>query len=161
MTKLFHITCHSWVCFAIAQVFIVEASGRRLLLLIGFGICCVACLTLTVALSLQVWPITPISQYNTQNHFQFDCKCLRAHRCNKYHQRSVIDVINRRLELWDGEHTFAAVFCLVGVRRMFINLKSYGAVIVCWTILGDDALDALCQHRLCHHLCHWPRHRPE
>lgn len=36
------------------QVFIVEASGRRLLLLCGFGICCAACVLLTVALSLQV-----------------------------------------------------------------------------------------------------------
>lgn len=36
------------------QVFIVEASGRRLLLLIGFGICCTACVLLTAALSLQV-----------------------------------------------------------------------------------------------------------
>ncbi|CAF93822.1 unnamed protein product, partial [Tetraodon nigroviridis] len=35
------------------QVFIVEASGRRLLLLCGFGICCAACVLLTVALSLQ------------------------------------------------------------------------------------------------------------
>lgn len=36
------------------QVFIVEASGRRVLLLCGFGICCGACVLLTVALSLQV-----------------------------------------------------------------------------------------------------------
>lgn len=36
------------------QVFIVEASGRRLLLLCGFGICCAACVLLTVALNLQV-----------------------------------------------------------------------------------------------------------
>lgn len=36
------------------QVFIVEAAGRRLLLLCGFGICCGACVLLTVALSLQV-----------------------------------------------------------------------------------------------------------
>lgn len=36
------------------QVFIVEASGRRLLLLCGFGICCGACVLLTVALNLQV-----------------------------------------------------------------------------------------------------------
>ncbi|XP_046895262.1 solute carrier family 2, facilitated glucose transporter member 5-like [Hypomesus transpacificus] len=35
------------------QVFIVEASGRKLLLLIGFGICCGACVVLTVALRLQ------------------------------------------------------------------------------------------------------------
>ncbi|KAF0036377.1 hypothetical protein F2P81_011689 [Scophthalmus maximus] len=34
-------------------VFIVEASGRRLLLLCGFGICCGACVLLTVALNLQ------------------------------------------------------------------------------------------------------------
>uniref|UniRef100_A0A3Q4MH67 Solute carrier family 2, facilitated glucose transporter member 5 n=1 Tax=Neolamprologus brichardi TaxID=32507 RepID=A0A3Q4MH67_NEOBR len=36
------------------SVFIVEASGRRLLLLCGFGICCGACVLLTVALNLQV-----------------------------------------------------------------------------------------------------------
>lgn len=36
------------------QVSIVEASGRRVLLLCGFGICCGACVLLTVALSLQV-----------------------------------------------------------------------------------------------------------
>lgn len=40
--------------FSPHQVFIVEASGRRLLLLCGFGICCAACVLLTVALSLQV-----------------------------------------------------------------------------------------------------------
>uniref|UniRef100_H3DCG5 Solute carrier family 2, facilitated glucose transporter member 5 n=1 Tax=Tetraodon nigroviridis TaxID=99883 RepID=H3DCG5_TETNG len=41
------------VFMTIAAVFIVEASGRRLLLLCGFGICCAACVLLTVALSLQ------------------------------------------------------------------------------------------------------------
>ncbi|TWW56553.1 solute carrier family 2, facilitated glucose transporter member 1a [Takifugu flavidus] len=41
------------VFMTIAAVFIVEASGRRLLLLIGFGICCTACVLLTAALSLQ------------------------------------------------------------------------------------------------------------
>ncbi|CAB1416237.1 unnamed protein product [Pleuronectes platessa] len=41
------------VFMTIAAVFIVEASGRRLLLLCGFGICCVACVLLTVALKLQ------------------------------------------------------------------------------------------------------------
>uniref|UniRef100_A0A8P4K751 Solute carrier family 2, facilitated glucose transporter member 5 n=1 Tax=Dicentrarchus labrax TaxID=13489 RepID=A0A8P4K751_DICLA len=37
------------VFMTIAAVFIVEASGRRLLLLCGFGICCGACLTITAA----------------------------------------------------------------------------------------------------------------
>lgn len=32
----------------------MEASGRRLLLLCGFGICCAACVVLTVALNFQV-----------------------------------------------------------------------------------------------------------
>uniref|UniRef100_A0A3P8V4L3 Solute carrier family 2, facilitated glucose transporter member 5 n=1 Tax=Cynoglossus semilaevis TaxID=244447 RepID=A0A3P8V4L3_CYNSE len=41
------------VFMTIAAVFIVEASGRRLLLLSGFGICCGACVLLTVALKLQ------------------------------------------------------------------------------------------------------------
>ncbi|XP_034445445.1 solute carrier family 2, facilitated glucose transporter member 1a [Hippoglossus hippoglossus] len=41
------------VFMTIAAVFIVEASGRRLLLLCGFGICCGACVLLTVALKLQ------------------------------------------------------------------------------------------------------------
>uniref|UniRef100_A0AAQ4NU42 Solute carrier family 2, facilitated glucose transporter member 5 n=1 Tax=Gasterosteus aculeatus aculeatus TaxID=481459 RepID=A0AAQ4NU42_GASAC len=41
------------VFMTIAAVFIVEASGRRLLLLCGFGICCVACVLLTVALNFQ------------------------------------------------------------------------------------------------------------
>ncbi|MEQ2266578.1 Solute carrier 2, facilitated glucose transporter member 5 [Xenotaenia resolanae] len=36
-----------------SQVFIVESSGRRLLLLLGFGICCGACVLLTVALNFQ------------------------------------------------------------------------------------------------------------
>uniref|UniRef100_A0A3P9C3Z2 Solute carrier family 2, facilitated glucose transporter member 5 n=1 Tax=Maylandia zebra TaxID=106582 RepID=A0A3P9C3Z2_9CICH len=39
--------------FMTITVFIVEASGRRLLLLCGFGICCGACVLLTVALNLQ------------------------------------------------------------------------------------------------------------
>uniref|UniRef100_A0A8D3C2I4 Solute carrier family 2, facilitated glucose transporter member 5 n=1 Tax=Scophthalmus maximus TaxID=52904 RepID=A0A8D3C2I4_SCOMX len=39
--------------FMTVAVFIVEASGRRLLLLCGFGICCGACVLLTVALNLQ------------------------------------------------------------------------------------------------------------
>ncbi|XP_047424476.1 solute carrier family 2, facilitated glucose transporter member 1a [Mugil cephalus] len=41
------------VVMTIAAVFIVEASGRRLLLLIGFGTCCAACVLLTIALTLQ------------------------------------------------------------------------------------------------------------
>uniref|UniRef100_A0A4W4G426 Solute carrier family 2, facilitated glucose transporter member 5 n=1 Tax=Electrophorus electricus TaxID=8005 RepID=A0A4W4G426_ELEEL len=44
-------------------VFMVEASGRKLLLLIGFGICCAACLLLTAALSLQVHTLPPASQH--------------------------------------------------------------------------------------------------
>ncbi|XP_062315874.1 solute carrier family 2, facilitated glucose transporter member 5-like isoform X3 [Osmerus eperlanus] len=42
------------VFMTITAVFIVEASGRKLLLLIGFGICCGACVVLTVALRLQL-----------------------------------------------------------------------------------------------------------
>ncbi|XP_055078775.1 solute carrier family 2, facilitated glucose transporter member 1a isoform X2 [Periophthalmus magnuspinnatus] len=41
------------VFMTIAAVFIVEATGRRLLMLSGFGICCVACVLLTVALNFQ------------------------------------------------------------------------------------------------------------
>ncbi|XP_072306226.1 solute carrier family 2, facilitated glucose transporter member 5-like [Eucyclogobius newberryi] len=41
------------VFMTIAAVFIVEASGRRLLLLSGFGICCAASALLTVALNFQ------------------------------------------------------------------------------------------------------------
>ncbi|KAM4570614.1 solute carrier family 2, facilitated glucose transporter member 5 [Fundulus diaphanus] len=41
------------VFMTIAAVFIVESSGRRLLLLLGFGICCGACVLLTVALNFQ------------------------------------------------------------------------------------------------------------
>ncbi|XP_075898627.1 solute carrier family 2, facilitated glucose transporter member 5 isoform X1 [Nelusetta ayraudi] len=41
------------VVMTIVAVFIVEASGRRLLLLCGFGICCGACVLLTVALNFQ------------------------------------------------------------------------------------------------------------
>nr|XP_033942087.1 solute carrier family 2, facilitated glucose transporter member 5-like [Pseudochaenichthys georgianus] len=41
------------VFMTIAAVFIVEAVGRRVLLLCGFGICCGACVLLTVALNFQ------------------------------------------------------------------------------------------------------------
>ncbi|XP_077167312.1 solute carrier family 2, facilitated glucose transporter member 5-like isoform X2 [Paroedura picta] len=41
------------VVMTIVAVFVVEALGRRILLLAGFGICCVACAVLTVALNLQ------------------------------------------------------------------------------------------------------------
>ncbi|KAI3357368.1 hypothetical protein L3Q82_015798 [Scortum barcoo] len=41
------------VFMTVAAVFIVEATGRRLLLLCGFGICCGACVLLTVALNFQ------------------------------------------------------------------------------------------------------------
>ncbi|XP_057711816.1 solute carrier family 2, facilitated glucose transporter member 5-like isoform X2 [Corythoichthys intestinalis] len=41
------------VFMTIAAVFVVEASGRRLLLLSGFGICCGACALLTAALIFQ------------------------------------------------------------------------------------------------------------
>ncbi|KAL3064123.1 hypothetical protein OYC64_000413 [Pagothenia borchgrevinki] len=41
------------VFMTIAAVFIVEAAGRRVLLLCGFGICCGACVLLTVALNFQ------------------------------------------------------------------------------------------------------------
>ncbi|XP_073793997.1 solute carrier family 2, facilitated glucose transporter member 5 isoform X2 [Danio rerio] len=39
--------------YSSAGVFIVEKSGRKLLLLIGFGICCAACVILTIALYFQ------------------------------------------------------------------------------------------------------------
>ncbi|XP_015266524.1 PREDICTED: solute carrier family 2, facilitated glucose transporter member 5-like isoform X2 [Gekko japonicus] len=41
------------VVMTLVAVFIVEALGRRILLLAGFGICCVACAVLTVALNLK------------------------------------------------------------------------------------------------------------
>ncbi|KAM9344069.1 solute carrier family 2, facilitated glucose transporter member 5-like [Pholidichthys leucotaenia] len=41
------------VFMTITAVFIVEALGRRLLLLCGFGICCGACVLLTIALNFQ------------------------------------------------------------------------------------------------------------
>ncbi|XP_005986135.1 solute carrier family 2, facilitated glucose transporter member 1a [Latimeria chalumnae] len=41
------------VFMTIAAVFIVEAAGRRMLLLVGFAICCIFCVILTVALNLQ------------------------------------------------------------------------------------------------------------
>ncbi|XP_006642163.2 solute carrier family 2, facilitated glucose transporter member 5 [Lepisosteus oculatus] len=41
------------VFMTVAAVFVVEAAGRRLLLLVGFGICCGACAVLTAALILQ------------------------------------------------------------------------------------------------------------
>uniref|UniRef100_A0A3P9BXW7 Solute carrier family 2, facilitated glucose transporter member 5 n=1 Tax=Maylandia zebra TaxID=106582 RepID=A0A3P9BXW7_9CICH len=44
----------------------ITAVGRRLLLLCGFGICCGACVLLTVALNLQVW-YRPVSTTNACN----------------------------------------------------------------------------------------------
>ncbi|MFT7802297.1 solute carrier family 2, facilitated glucose transporter member 5-like [Arapaima gigas] len=41
------------VFMTVAAVFIVEASGRKLLLLCGFGTCCGACILLTVTLTFQ------------------------------------------------------------------------------------------------------------
>uniref|UniRef100_A0A6J0SMP3 Solute carrier family 2, facilitated glucose transporter member 5-like isoform X1 n=1 Tax=Pogona vitticeps TaxID=103695 RepID=A0A6J0SMP3_9SAUR len=41
------------VVMTLLAVFIVDALGRRILLLIGFGLCCVACAVLTVALNFQ------------------------------------------------------------------------------------------------------------
>uniref|UniRef100_A0ACB8EEV3 Solute carrier 2, facilitated glucose transporter member 5 n=2 Tax=Sphaerodactylus townsendi TaxID=933632 RepID=A0ACB8EEV3_9SAUR len=41
------------VIMTLLAVFIVEKLGRRILLLAGFGICCVACAVLTVALNLK------------------------------------------------------------------------------------------------------------
>ncbi|XP_054857586.1 solute carrier family 2, facilitated glucose transporter member 5-like [Eublepharis macularius] len=41
------------VVMTMLAVYIVEALGRRILLLAGFGICCVACAVLTVALNLK------------------------------------------------------------------------------------------------------------
>ncbi len=43
-----------WTAGLLLQVFIVEASGRRLLLLCGFGICFCSCAVLTIALNFQV-----------------------------------------------------------------------------------------------------------
>ncbi|XP_039903621.1 solute carrier family 2, facilitated glucose transporter member 5-like [Simochromis diagramma] len=54
------------VFMSVTAVFVVEASGRRLLLLCGFGICCGACVLLTVALNLQVW-YRPVSATNACN----------------------------------------------------------------------------------------------
>uniref|UniRef100_A0A8C5RIQ2 Solute carrier family 2, facilitated glucose transporter member 5 n=1 Tax=Laticauda laticaudata TaxID=8630 RepID=A0A8C5RIQ2_LATLA len=42
------------VLMTIVAVFVVEALGRRILLLAGFGICCAACAVLTIALNLKV-----------------------------------------------------------------------------------------------------------
>uniref|UniRef100_A0A8B9P891 Solute carrier family 2, facilitated glucose transporter member 5 n=1 Tax=Apteryx owenii TaxID=8824 RepID=A0A8B9P891_APTOW len=44
----------SLTLFCLFQVFIVESLGRRILLLAGFGLCCVSCAVLTLALNLQV-----------------------------------------------------------------------------------------------------------
>ncbi|XP_007432105.1 solute carrier family 2, facilitated glucose transporter member 5 [Python bivittatus] len=41
------------VVMTIVAVFIIESLGRRVLLLAGFGICCVACAVLTLALNLK------------------------------------------------------------------------------------------------------------
>ncbi|NWQ88947.1 GTR5 protein, partial [Burhinus bistriatus] len=41
------------VVMTLLAVFIVESLGRRILLLAGFGLCCVSCAVLTLALSLQ------------------------------------------------------------------------------------------------------------
>ena len=41
------------------QVFVVELLGRRVLLLLGFSICCTACCVLTAALALQVRKVRP------------------------------------------------------------------------------------------------------
>nr|XP_060615042.1 solute carrier family 2, facilitated glucose transporter member 5-like [Anolis sagrei ordinatus] len=41
------------VVMTFLAVFIVESLGRRILLLVGFGICCVACAVLTIALNLK------------------------------------------------------------------------------------------------------------
>ncbi|XP_028596582.2 solute carrier family 2, facilitated glucose transporter member 5-like isoform X1 [Podarcis muralis] len=41
------------VVMTLLAVFIIESLGRRILLLAGFGICCVACAVLTVALNLK------------------------------------------------------------------------------------------------------------
>uniref|UniRef100_A0A8B9Z7I6 Solute carrier family 2, facilitated glucose transporter member 5 n=1 Tax=Buteo japonicus TaxID=224669 RepID=A0A8B9Z7I6_9AVES len=42
------------VVMTLIAVFIVESLGRRILLLAGFGLCCVSCAVLTLALNLQV-----------------------------------------------------------------------------------------------------------
>ncbi|XP_075695803.1 solute carrier family 2, facilitated glucose transporter member 5-like isoform X1 [Rhinoderma darwinii] len=41
------------VVMTLAAIFIVDSWGRRLLLLLGFGICCTACVVLTIALVFQ------------------------------------------------------------------------------------------------------------
>ncbi|XP_063799174.1 solute carrier family 2, facilitated glucose transporter member 5 isoform X2 [Pseudophryne corroboree] len=41
------------VVMTLAAIFIVDSWGRRLLLLLGFGICCTACIVLTIALVYQ------------------------------------------------------------------------------------------------------------
>ncbi|CAJ0930418.1 unnamed protein product [Ranitomeya imitator] len=41
------------VLMTLAAIFIVDSWGRRLLLLLGFGICCTACVVLTIALVYQ------------------------------------------------------------------------------------------------------------
>ncbi|XP_063173502.1 solute carrier family 2, facilitated glucose transporter member 5-like [Candoia aspera] len=42
------------VVMTVVAVFIIESLGRRILLLAGFGICCVACAVLTIALNLKM-----------------------------------------------------------------------------------------------------------
>uniref|UniRef100_A0AAY4E180 Solute carrier family 2, facilitated glucose transporter member 5 n=1 Tax=Denticeps clupeoides TaxID=299321 RepID=A0AAY4E180_9TELE len=49
------------VFMTITAVFIVEAAGRKLLMLCGFGICCAACVLLTIALTFQVYWMPHVS----------------------------------------------------------------------------------------------------
>uniref|UniRef100_A0A3Q4H1Q6 Solute carrier family 2, facilitated glucose transporter member 5 n=1 Tax=Neolamprologus brichardi TaxID=32507 RepID=A0A3Q4H1Q6_NEOBR len=117
------------VFMSVTAVFIVEASGRRLLLLCGFGICCGACVLLTVALNLQVsyrpvsatyacnLPLCPIPYVVATEMFRQTARPAAFMVAGSVHWLSnfVVGLIFPFLERGLGPYSFIifAVICLV------------------------------------------------
>uniref|UniRef100_A0A3P9BZD5 Solute carrier family 2, facilitated glucose transporter member 5 n=1 Tax=Maylandia zebra TaxID=106582 RepID=A0A3P9BZD5_9CICH len=105
--------------FMTITVFIVEASGRRLLLLCGFGICCGACVLLTVALNLQVWyrPVSPIPYVVATEMFRQTARPAAFMVAGSVHWLSnfIVGLVFPFLEVSLGPYSFIifAVICLV------------------------------------------------
>ncbi|XP_016361025.1 solute carrier family 2, facilitated glucose transporter member 5-like [Sinocyclocheilus anshuiensis] len=76
----------------IAAVFIVEKSGRKLLLLIGFGVCCGACSSDCSTLLPDYTGLDALCQYQL-------CHCLRHRTCywSSHQSRAIPNVITTEM----------------------------------------------------------------
>ena len=163
------------------QIFIVELIGRRFLLLLGFSVCFTACSVLTGALVLQVRKAGPGVQPSVwallcmliitmsqllgvspppapATHCSFTVDIPEACRW-----RCLLKKVPGALLPNSGRATGP-----LGDRVLMVPsqvVSALGVIQLCFLSTGQDILDALRQHRLCHLLrhraCPWAQYVPQ